>query len=114
VNTIAHSRSVEQKRKRPRTACLSPTAGFLALLCLLALICGTALVRTRNEYQAARAEYLQVEAEVKKLQLENERLQEEIRELKSDPQVIERIAREQLHMIRPDEMVISFPDAQKK
>jgi cell division protein FtsB len=55
-----------------------------------------------------------LEGEVKQLRLETERLMEEIRALKTDPEVIERIAREELHMVRPDEMVLSFPEAPKR
>ncbi len=88
--------------------------GWILLIALVAGVCGTAIIRTRAEYADARAEYQQIEAEVKRLQRENERLQEEIRALKTDPQVIERIAREELHMIRPDEMVLSFPRSRKK
>jgi cell division protein FtsL len=77
----------------------------------IGVVCGTILVRAHREYRAAQAEYQQLEAEVRRLRLETERLMEEIRALKTDPEVIERIAREELHMIRPDEMVLSFPEA---
>ncbi len=55
-----------------------------------------------------------MEDEVRRLRLETERLMEEIQALKTDPEVIERIAREELHMVRPDEMVLSFPEASKR
>jgi cell division protein FtsL len=123
LDTVENSRSVEQKsppakrrsdRKRPVTVRALKIAGLIFVVGIIVFICGTAVMRTRKEFQAAHVEHQQVETEVKQLQLETERLLEEIQQLKSDPQVIERIAREELHMIRPDEMVLSFPDSQKK
>jgi cell division protein FtsL len=123
LNTVENSRSVEHRppaakrrgdRKGPLTVRVLRIGGVMLAIGLIAFICGTAVMRTRKEFQAAHVEHQQVETEVKQLQLETERLLEEIQQLKSDPQVIERIAREELHMIRPDEMVLSFPDSQKK
>lgn len=113
MNTVGHSRSPKPARKRSSSSWLH-TVGWALIIVLVVGLCGTAILRTRAEYTEARAEYEQIEAEVKRLQRENERLREEIRALKSDPQVIERIAREELHMIRPDEMVLSFPPSRKK
>lgn len=87
---------------------------MILIIGLIVFIIGTAVTRTRKEFREAHAEHQRLQTEVNQLQLETERLQEEIRQLKDDPQMIERIAREELHMIRPDEMVISFPDSQKK
>jgi cell division protein FtsB len=87
---------------------------MILLLGGIGLVCGTTLLRAHREYRAAREEYERLEGEVKQLRLETERLMEEIRALKTDPEVIERIAREELHMVRPDEMVLSFPEAPKR
>lgn len=123
MDTVEKSRSNEHKsppakrrsdRKRPVAVRLLRTGGWALIIGLIVFIIGTAVIRTREEFREAHAEYQRLQSEVKQLQLETERLQEEIRQLKDDPQVIERIAREELHMIRPDEMVISFPDSQKK
>ena len=44
--------------------------------------------------------------EVTRVKAENERLQEEVRRLKSDPAYIERLAREELGMVKPGERVL--------
>ena len=61
-----------------------------------------ALRRKENAFEAEQAHYQQ-------LQQENERLNQAVRELKTDPAAIERIAREQLHLTRPGEVVYTFP-----
>lgn len=61
------------------------------------------LVRAREEYQA-------LAQEVQALEDDNQRLAEEIRELRSDPLVIERLAREVLGMAREDEIAVSLRD----
>jgi cell division protein FtsB len=47
--------------------------------------------------------------EVQVLEAENERLSRTITELHDDPQAIERIAREELGLVRPGERVLRFP-----
>ncbi len=66
----------------------------------------------RGGFLALRGEqrtYGQVEARVKQLQQRNRELNESVRELSSNPQAIESIAREQLHLTRPGEVVYTFP-----
>jgi cell division protein FtsB len=83
---------------------------WLLVFSLPAILCVTVLVQTFRERQAVRAASRSAEAAVQQLQLENQRLREEIEALRHDPEVIERIAREELNMLRPDELVLSFPD----
>ena len=47
--------------------------------------------------------------EVRTLEAENERLSRAISALQDDPAVIERIAREELGLVRPGERVLRFP-----
>jgi cell division protein FtsB len=47
--------------------------------------------------------------DVRTLEAENERLSRAISELQEDPAVIERIAREELGLVRPGERVLRFP-----
>jgi cell division protein FtsB len=47
--------------------------------------------------------------EVRTLEAENERLSRAIGQLQEDPAVIERIAREELGLVRPGERVLRFP-----
>jgi cell division protein FtsB len=60
-------------------------------------------------YQQKKAEYQTLETEVDSLQKENDRYSQQIKSLKSDPQTIEREAREQLHYARPGEVVYVSP-----
>lgn len=56
-----------------------------------------------------RAEYERLRQEIEVLQEENRRLEEEIKALKTDPRALERLAREELKMVRPGERVYSLP-----
>ena len=85
------------------------TAGVALLACLLAVH----VVAGPNglfPYQQKRAEYRKLGKEVEQLQVENERLAKQIESLKSDPQAIEREAREQLRYARPGEVVYTLPN----
>ncbi len=56
-------------------------------------------------YQQRRAEDRAVQKKIGELQKENARLAEHVKELKSDPDAIEREARERLHYARPGEVI---------
>jgi cell division protein FtsB len=80
-------------------------AGALALLGLAALLGDNgalALWRLRGEIGA-------LQQEVRTLEAENARLARAIAELRENPAVIERIAREELGLVRPGERVLRFP-----
>src|SRR5207302_1254982 len=63
-------------------------------------------------YRQKRAEYQQLQKENQKLQMENEQYTQQIKALRSDPQTIEKEAREQLHYTRPGEVVYVSPSAE--
>jgi len=60
-------------------------------------------------YQQKRAEYRNLQSEINTLQQENDRYGEQIKSLKTDPDAIEREAREQLRYTRPGEVVYVMP-----
>lgn len=65
-----------------------------------------------NGYLVRRQRRLQMQAldeEVQRLKDDNRRLAQEIQELRSDPQAIEELAREQLRMARPGDVVVTLP-----
>lgn len=64
-------------------------------------------------YAGKRAEYQKLDQEMQQLQLDNERLNQNIHRLKTDPQTIEKEAREQLKYTRPGEIVFTLPEDQK-
>lgn len=66
------------------------------------------------DLQKQQAEADQLNEKVERLENENRRLTEEIKDLKTDPDAIERVAREQLKMVRPGETVITLPEKQGK
>ena len=60
-----------------------------------------------------QAEVESLHREVQTLEAENERLARAIAELRHDPAVIERLAREELGLVRPGERVLRFPRTQR-
>jgi cell division protein FtsB len=61
-----------------------------------------AMRRTQEEIE-------QFSAEMQKLNQENQALSDEVTSLKSDPRLIERIAREDMGLARPGEMIFKLP-----
>ena len=60
-------------------------------------------------YQFSR--HLQhVESRIQALEVENERLREQVTGLRSDPYQIEKLAREDLGLVRPDEIIFEIVD----
>lgn len=57
----------------------------------------------------AQREALKVKQEIEQINKENQHLQENVRSLKSDPQAIERIAREEMGLARPGEYIFKIP-----
>ena len=71
-------------------------------------ICFSFYHQMRAELEAARVEHARVTAERAAAEIDNERIAAEITALRSDPEVIERTARQQLGIVRPGEMVVSI------
>jgi cell division protein FtsB len=65
-------------------------------------------------WQQKRAEDRQLQKEIKELEQENARLRDHIERLKSDPEAIEREAREKLHYARPGEVIYALPAQPQK
>ena len=53
----------------------------------------------------ARQEAARMQQEIDRMSSENQRLQERVKSLKSDPETIERIAREEMGLARPGEYI---------
>ncbi len=64
-----------------------------------------AMHRTRMEIE-------QVNAQMQQLDKDNQALTDEVTSLKSDPRIIERIAREEMGLARPGEMIFKLPASQ--
>lgn len=65
-----------------------------------------AMRRTQNEIQ-------KVKSDLNRLNKENLELGDQVRALKSDPRLIEKIAREDLQRARPGEIIIRIPPQQQ-
>ena len=60
-----------------------------------------------------RAEDRALQLEIKELQQENAQMRQQVDRLKSDPEAIEREARERLHYARPGEVIVTLPESQQ-
>ncbi|HET8924946.1 MAG TPA: septum formation initiator family protein [Candidatus Acidoferrum sp.] len=84
--------------------------GLLILLLMVHDIFGThgylAMRRTQNEIK-------KVNADLQQLNKENMQLEQEVRELKTDPHKIEKIARDELGLAKPGEVIIKIPQSQQ-
>src|SRR5882757_8808331 len=84
--------------------------GLLVLILVVHDIFGThgylALRRTQQEIK-------KVNAGLDQLNKENLQLEQEVRELKTDPRKIEKIARDELGLARPGEVIIKIPRSQQ-
>jgi len=84
--------------------------GLLVLVLVVHDVFGThgylAMRRTQNEIN-------KVEAGLDQLNNENLQLEQEVRELKTDPHKIEKIARDELGLAKPGEVIIKIPLSQQ-
>lgn len=58
----------------------------------------------------ARADAEKIRQEIQQLNQENQRLAGDVRALKTDPAAVERVAREEMGLARPGELVFRLPD----
>jgi cell division protein FtsB len=96
--------------RRAYWATLAAAASLVAALAYH-VICGE---HGYLAYRRERQQYETLQKQTKQLQEESQALQKHIDALKSDPRAIEKVAREQLHMAKPGEIVITYPEAQPK
>jgi cell division protein FtsB len=82
-------------------------AVILALLVTWHVVYGT---HGLSIWQHKRAEDRALQREIKDLQQENAQMRQQIDHLNSDPDAIEREAREKLHYAKPGEIIVTLPD----
>lgn len=61
-----------------------------------------------------RVQLVKAQANVSELDRENRKLEEEIARLKSDPNAVEKIAREELNLVKPGDVVLVLPQGWEK
>ena len=97
-----------KKVGRKRLTVLAGCAAVLLSLVLLGIV-------GENGYLERRARRRQVQAltaEIEKLKQENQQLSQSVRDLRSDPHAIEKLARERLPLGRPGEIIVKLPPGQ--
>lgn len=80
---------------------------FIAGLLIINALAGD---RGLIEIRRVEREYRQVEGQLANLRQENSRLRHEARRLREDPKAIEEAAREELGLMRPDEVLFIIKD----
>ena len=87
----------------------------LALFLILAASLLNALFGDHGflEMLRARQQLLTLERELDGIEVHNQHLLEEIRALKSSPLAVEKLAREQLGLARPEEIILLIREPQK-
>src|SRR5208337_576892 len=87
---------------------------------LLVLVCIALLVHEifgPHGFLALRQEKKEVESlcqQIQQLECENEQLDKRIKALQSDPKAIERLAREQMRLVIPGEIIYTLPEKDSK
>jgi cell division protein FtsB len=89
------------------TGSIRPILGASVLLFLTVL--GIAGVKSSHDLRSARQRKLLLETRIEASETEIERLHTRIERLRSDPGLLERLAREDLGMVRPGDVIIELP-----
>lgn len=89
---------------------------LLAVSGLALLSLGAHEILGQNGYLARRRRRIQIQnlaREIQSLKQENVELTQKIKNLRSDPNTIEKLAREQLSLGRPGDVVVTLPPAEQ-
>lgn len=81
----------------------------IVIFSLLIYLFSPNFVRLTKAYRQIQV----LEDEIERLQSQNQSLQDDVSRLKSDPLYVEKIAREELGMARPKEIIYKFEDEGK-
>lgn len=120
--SVPRTSSGPEPLRRRRTAPAPPaalaaparrkTVHFLLIFVTLVLVLD-ALVGEKGllETVRARRQYRELAGSIDRLRSENTRLRDEVRRLREDPKTIESLAREDLGLIRPGELLFIVKDA---
>ena len=91
-------------------------AALLALLLVVVALAVHEIFGDRG-YLALRRRQRELETlqqQVKQLQEENQKLEKQIKGLKSDPKAVEKLAREQMKLAKPGEIIYVLPEQDPK
>ena len=105
--------SGRQERAKTEAGLRKKAAALGSILALIALVVGSLFGDRGLLYLFAQQERtVALRREIVELRGQNGRLAEEIKALRTDPEAIERLAREQLGFARPGETVFLIKDAE--
>jgi cell division protein FtsB len=94
---------------RSRSVPLLKALVLILLVVDLGLLCGIFMSpRGINGYRAQQAEVLRLAAMTNRLAQENQRLADRVRYLKADQTAQERLVKQELGWVHPDEIIIEF------
>ncbi len=101
-----------RNRKKQAPAEWLPRAARYVLGALLLLVFMNGIFGEKGYLatRRARAEAEKLREEIQKLNEENRRLADDVHALKTDPTAVERVAREQMGLARPGELVFRLPE----
>ena len=91
---------------RRRGGIIPSWVAFTTIILATFALCLSVTMRTHAEMRAAEQRHEQINSEVQTLRDGNVSLERELQSLRTDPRAIERIARERLHMVRANEMIV--------
>jgi cell division protein FtsB len=98
----AIARGLFSRRQWLATGCVAVFAGWLFYHVMFG---ANGMIAYRQKVR----EYERLQQEVRQAQVENERLRQRVNSLKTDPQAIEKEAREQLKYAKPGELIYVYP-----
>jgi cell division protein FtsB len=101
--------SAAQTEAPVRTDSFRPVLGATVLL-VLALL-AIAGLKSSRDLESARARERLLEKRIAATRAESERLRVRIDRLRHDPGMLERLAREDLGMVRPGDVIVELPEA---
>ena len=84
--------------------------GVFGLLTVAMLLLAIFNDKGALQVRAQSQKLLSIEAEIADVDVENKQLTDEIKALRTDRTAIERIAREELKLVKPDEVVLEIPE----
>ncbi len=96
-------------KKKPRYKKILIVLGIILSLVAGSVIFSKGGLRSLLE---ARRKNREIKQEIEKLGEENHQLEDEIQDLRGNPVAIERLAREQMRMAKPNEIILAIPDGQ--
>jgi cell division protein FtsB len=100
---VTQAAQARTARPRPLRSLLS------ALFVFLLLVLATAALKGWRDLDRSRDRETELKARILATEQRIETLRREIRDLQSDPATLERVAREDVGLVRPDEAVVVLP-----